>query len=160
MSWRSSMTIKSLLPGPAPGIAAIGAAHAADLPMEKAEPVEYVKVCSQFGPGFFYIPGTDTCLKIGGDVRVDYGFNTATKSDRAAGTSSKATSQTDFQGRLQLGFDARTETDYGLLRPYILIDVGTGSTGNQTWQTGIPTTAGSAFYMDKAYIQFGGLTAG
>jgi|GEM_PF-1361530 hypothetical protein len=26
-----------------------------------AAPVEYVKVCSLYGAGFFYIPGTDTC---------------------------------------------------------------------------------------------------
>lgn len=34
-----------------------------------AEPVEYVKVCDAFGSGFYYIPGTDTCLRIGGRVR-------------------------------------------------------------------------------------------
>ena len=27
----------------------------------QAAPVEYVKVCSLYGAGFFYIPGTDTC---------------------------------------------------------------------------------------------------
>lgn len=27
-----------------------------------AEPVEYVKICSLYGPGFFYLPGTDTCV--------------------------------------------------------------------------------------------------
>ena len=26
-----------------------------------AAPVEYVRVCSLYGAGFFYIPGTDTC---------------------------------------------------------------------------------------------------
>jgi Porin subfamily len=26
-----------------------------------AAPVEYVKICSLYGAGFFYIPGTDTC---------------------------------------------------------------------------------------------------
>ena len=26
-----------------------------------AAPIEYVKVCSLYGAGFFYIPGTDTC---------------------------------------------------------------------------------------------------
>lgn len=25
-------------------------------------PVEYVKICSLYGAGYFYIPGTDTCL--------------------------------------------------------------------------------------------------
>jgi Porin subfamily len=27
----------------------------------RAAPVEYVRVCSLYGAGFFYIPGTDTC---------------------------------------------------------------------------------------------------
>lgn len=35
----------------------------------KAEPVEYVRVCSVYGSGYFYIPGTDTCLRIGDAVR-------------------------------------------------------------------------------------------
>ena len=30
---------------------------------------EYVKVCSLYGAGFYYIPGTDICMKIGGYVR-------------------------------------------------------------------------------------------
>ena len=53
-------------------------AQAADL-LVKAAPVEYVKVCSLYGAGFFYIPGTDTCLKIGGYLRADhiYGMGNA-----------------------------------------------------------------------------------
>lgn len=36
-----------------------------------AEPVEYVKICDQYGVGFFYIPGTDTCTNARtGDTRV------------------------------------------------------------------------------------------
>ena len=48
------MTMKSVLLGAAAGIATISVAQAADLPMTKAEAVEYVKVCSEFGPGFLY----------------------------------------------------------------------------------------------------------
>jgi hypothetical protein len=33
--------------------------------------VEYVKICSLYGTGFYYIPGTDTCLKLGGYIRSD-----------------------------------------------------------------------------------------
>ncbi|HEX2832627.1 MAG TPA: porin [Thermoanaerobaculia bacterium] len=37
-----------------------------------AAPVEYVRVCSQFGSGFFYLPGTETCFNPRtGDTRVD-----------------------------------------------------------------------------------------
>lgn len=48
---------------------------AADLPV-KAKAVEYVRICSGDGPGFFYFPGTDTCIKIGGFLRIDTTFNT------------------------------------------------------------------------------------
>src|ERR1700752_3855906 len=67
-------TIKSLILGSAAGLLAVGGAQAADLPV-KAKAVEYVKVCSLYGAGFWYIPGTDTCIKIGGYLRVDTTFN-------------------------------------------------------------------------------------
>ncbi|MCJ2097234.1 porin, partial [Methylobacterium sp. E-046] len=51
--------LKSSLLGSAAAFAAVGAAHAADLPVKKAVPIEYVRVCSTYGAGFFYIPGTD-----------------------------------------------------------------------------------------------------
>ncbi|MGA2566472.1 MAG: porin, partial [Pseudolabrys sp.] len=61
--------VKSLLLGTAAGFVAIAGAQAADLPV-KAKPVQYVKICSLYGAGFYYIPGTDTCLKVGGWTRV------------------------------------------------------------------------------------------
>jgi hypothetical protein len=116
----------------------VGAAKAADLPMTKAEAVEYVKVCTEFGEGFFYIPGTDTCLKISGEIRADYRFQ-----DR----DSRETDVTRFKTEPRLKFDARTATEYGTLRSYI--------------QLNIPVEDGTAtLVVDKAFIQFGGLTAG
>src|ERR671938_310581 len=64
----------SLIIGSAAALIAVSWAQAADLPV-KAKAVEYVKVCSLYGAGFFYIPGTDTCIKIGGYLRVDTTFN-------------------------------------------------------------------------------------
>ena len=52
----------------------MGGAQAADLPV-KAKAVEYVRICSLYGAGFWYIPGTDTCIKLGGYLRVDTTFN-------------------------------------------------------------------------------------
>ena len=66
--------IKSLVLGSAAGLVAMSGAQAADLPV-KAKAVEYVRICSLYGAGFFYIPGTDTCIKLGGYVRVDTTFN-------------------------------------------------------------------------------------
>ena len=68
--------VKSLLLGTAAGLVAMSGAQAADLPV-KAKPVQYVKICSLYGAGFYYIPGTDMCLKVGGWGRVydAYGVN-------------------------------------------------------------------------------------
>src|SRR3954463_13202604 len=66
--------VKSLVLGSAAGLIAMSGAQAADLPV-KAKPVEYVRICSLYGAGFFYIPGTDTCIKLGGYLRVDTTFN-------------------------------------------------------------------------------------
>ena len=76
-------TIKSLVLGSAAGLLAMGGAQAADLPV-KAKAVEYVRVCSLYGAGFFYIPGTDTCIKLGGYLRVDTSFNAAGVYDQPA----------------------------------------------------------------------------
>src|SRR5512135_928833 len=67
--------VKSLLLGSAAGLVAIAGAQAADLPV-KAKPVQYVKICSLYGAGFYYVPGTDMCLKIGGWVRQQISWNT------------------------------------------------------------------------------------
>src|SRR5437660_6560070 len=66
--------VKSLLVGPAAGLVAVAGAQAADMPV-KAAPVQYVKICSLYGDGFYYIPNPDTCLKIGGYARVQAEYN-------------------------------------------------------------------------------------
>ena len=66
--------VKSLILGSAAGLLAMSGAQAADLPV-KAKAVEYVRICSLYGAGFFYIPGTDTCIKLGGYLRIDTTFN-------------------------------------------------------------------------------------
>ena len=73
--------VKSLLLGSAAGLVAVAGAQAADLPV-KAKPVQYVKICSLYGAGFYYIPGTDTCLKIGGWVRQYLGVNCERQPDQ------------------------------------------------------------------------------
>ena len=66
-------TLTGLVLGSAAGLAAMTGTHAADLPV-KAKPVEYVKICTLYGPAFYYIPGTDTCIRIGGQVRAEVSF--------------------------------------------------------------------------------------
>lgn len=66
--------IERLVLTSAAGLFALEAAQAADLPV-KAKAVEYVKVCALSGAGFYHIPGTDTCIKLGGYLRADLVLN-------------------------------------------------------------------------------------
>src|SRR5205809_7155631 len=76
-NWRFKMKmVKSLLLGTAAGLVAVSAGQAADLPA-KAKPIEYVKVCSLYGAGFYFIPGTDICIKVGGYLRAEADVNAA-----------------------------------------------------------------------------------
>jgi len=63
---------KSLLLGSTTAFVAVAGANAADLPSKKAAPATYVKVCDAYGAGFFNVPGTDTCIKVGGRFRADF----------------------------------------------------------------------------------------
>ncbi|WP_342362203.1 porin [Terrarubrum flagellatum] len=170
--------VKSLLLGSAAGIAAVASASAADLPSRKAAPAEYVKVCSAYGAGFFYIPGTDVCLKVGGFARYQMQYS----QPFAAHASPFGTRA---QGRLEL--DARNPTAYGTLRAFVRVDVAvrtgnerSGSAFRQGYAidvVGNGNTTGGANYaaandsgwagrsqtqviLDKAFVQWGGFVAG
>jgi hypothetical protein len=67
------MKLKTLFLGTAAAFAVTGGAQAADLALA-VEPIDYVKVCDAFGTGYYYIPGTDTCLRIGGHIQLDMWF--------------------------------------------------------------------------------------
>jgi len=133
--------VKSLILGSVAGLAAVAGAQAADLPVAKAAPVEYVRVCSTYGAGFFYIPGTDTCLRVGGRVRAEYQY---------LEPETRASNSIGFRARGRIQLDARTATAYGLLRTFVRFDV-THNTGTYGADTAI---------VDQAFVQFGGLTAG
>ena len=91
--------VKSLLLGSAAGLVAISGTQAADLPV-KAKPVQYVKICSLYGEGFYYIPGTEVCLKIGGYVRADYGWNVSNGSYAPTYTGARAAAEDRKSTRL------------------------------------------------------------
>ena len=66
------MNIKSLLLGSAAALIAVSGARAADaVVVAEPEPAEYVRICDVYGAGYFYIPGTETCLRVGGYLRLD-----------------------------------------------------------------------------------------
>ncbi len=119
--------------------------NAADLPAKTAAPVEYVRICSAQGTGFFYIPGTDTCLRIGGRVRAEYLYvEPITRVQDSSG----------LRARGRFNLDARTTTAYGLLRTYIRMEI-TRSTGAYVDDDVVTNSK-----IAQAYVQFGGLTAG
>jgi hypothetical protein len=139
--------MKSLFLGSVAGLAAVAGAQAADLPVAKAAPVEYVRVCSTYGAGFFYIPGTETCLRVGGRVRADYLYGEPLdRSDDAIG----------FRARGRINVDARTATAYGLLRTYVRFELTRSSATPFGAEGGFTTSS----QVQQAFVQFGGLTAG
>ncbi|MFB9265092.1 porin, partial [Bradyrhizobium erythrophlei] len=113
--------IKSLILGPAATLIAVGGALAADLPV-KAKAVEYVKVCSLYGPGFYYIPGTDSCIKLGGYLRSDVLVNSNAVNigniSGAGGANNRFTNGYTWRSREGFNIDTRTATEYGVLRTF------------------------------------------
>src|SRR4051794_28134935 len=113
--------VKSLILGSAAGLLAMGGAQAADLPV-KAKAVEYVRICSLYGAGFWYIPGTDTCIKLGGYLRVDLVVNSNTddtgNTSGAGGAKNRFTNAYTWRSREDLNIDTRTATEYGVLRTF------------------------------------------
>ena len=156
--------IKSVLLGTAAGFAVMSGAQAADLPSKKSAAVEYVRVCSAYGAGFFYIPGTETCLRVSGRVRAEYAVSE--RWNGPAGTQDQ--DAYGFRGRGRLNIDARTQTAYGTLRTFVRFEgtisngvYGQGINGAGPAFTGTRGGAGGqTFNLDKAFIQFGPITAG
>src|SRR6516162_2199039 len=114
-------TIKSLILGSAAGLLAVGGAQAADLPV-KAKAVEYVRICSLYGAGFYYIPGTDTCIKLGGYLRAEVvavgNSDWSGPNNGAGGANNRFTNGYTWRGRNDILIDTRTATEYGVVRSY------------------------------------------
>ena len=146
--------VKSLLLGSAAGLVAIAGAQAADLPL-KAKPVEYVKICSLYGVGFYYIPGTDMCIKIGGWVRAEYAYGA--NGNFAWGwangnVNNRTTNNSEWRSRGYITADARNQTEYGTLRGYLAVGLNTNNTGFDN--------ATNTFSANRAFIQWAGFTFG
>jgi hypothetical protein len=176
--------VKSLILGSAAGLVAMSGAQAADLPV-KAKAVEYVRICSLYGAGFWYIPGTDTCIKLGGYLRAEVLINsnsvdTGNTNLPASATNRMANAYT-WRSREDLTIDTRTATEYGVVRTFFdatftwttdsYTQSGTvpGSTVySQLGATGVgaPANAGSGntsfgqLGVYYAFIQFAGFTFG
>ena len=168
--------VKSLLLGTAAGLVAMTGAQAADLPV-KAKPVQYVKICSLYGAGFYYIPGTDTCIKIGGFVRAEVNFNAggsfAVHDVRATSTATRTATY------VALAFARRRDVRYPhadrVRHPAVVLHLATTtSTNSQSVAAAVLPTAVrrwqprtvrvrapyTRLWSNAAFIQFAGFTAG
>ncbi|WP_158669772.1 porin [Bradyrhizobium guangdongense] len=168
--------VKSLLLGTAAGLIAVGGAQAADLPV-KAKAVEYVKICSLYGAGFYYIPGTDTCIKLGGylraEVALNAGGNYSAQYNGVSAANNRLTNYYSMRAREDLNIDTRTATEYGVVRTYFdavftwttgsYASAGTGTTAYDSAPAGTSgngSVSGGALGVYYAFIQFAGFTMG
>ncbi|MDX8532918.1 porin [Mesorhizobium sp. VK25A] len=152
------MNIKSLLLGSAAALIAVSGARAADaVTVAEPEPAEYVKICDVYGAGYFYIPGTETCLRIGGYIRYDAGFGDIGTLD---GAKSIDVRDGDHQNtwlkntRFTLKTWTGQETELGTLKTYteMRMNFGNKVTSYQAYN--------KAFDLHFAWIQLGGLRIG
>jgi hypothetical protein len=165
--------IKSLVLGSAAGLIAMSGAQAADLPV-KAKAVEYVRICSLYGAGFFYIPGTDTCIKLGGYLRIDTTFNGGIYGGPAwsgdIGQGNRYANYFAARSRLALTVDTRTATEYGVVRTFGQGDFQFSMFGTQNPAVNGALPAGvfvalgqpgtGYVAVEMVFIQFAGFTFG
>ncbi|WP_054313049.1 porin [Mesorhizobium sp. 1M-11] len=168
------MNIKSLLLGCAAALIAVPPSHAADaVVVAEAEPAEPVKICDVYGPGYFYIPGTETCLRIGGYVRYDIGLGDGGTFDgvnHVPDQMGKGTHSTwKKQARLQLDTSTGQETEFGTLKTFTITRFDFGNSGGDYADPDgsgplLPGTRWRARNKDitliAAWIQLGGLRVG
>ncbi|WP_298896094.1 porin [uncultured Mesorhizobium sp.] len=163
------MNIKSLLLGSAAALIAVSGARAADaVVVAEPEPAEYVKICDVYGAGYFYIPGTETCLRIGGYVRYDASlgqvgsFNGARATDVLSGKEQDTWAK---NARFTLKTWTGQETELGTLKTYTETRINFGNTGtsglyNPETETWGPGAANKGITLNFAWIQLGGLRVG
>ncbi len=152
------MKIKSLLIGSAAALVAATGAKAADaVVVAEPEPVEYVRVCDAYGSGFFYIPGTETCLSISGYVWFQIWSSGdfpnppgPTTTPYYLGVNAAGESALLTNVRARVNFDARSDTEWGTLRAFIRLQ----STWNGSAMGDGPVT------VDQGFIELGGLRMG
>ncbi|ARO30516.1 porin outer membrane protein RopA 2 [Rhizobium sp. NXC14] len=133
------MNIRMVLLASAAAFAASTPVLAADaIVAAEPEPVEYVRVCDAYGTGYFYIPGTETCLKIEGYIRfqVNVGEDVGGDSDWDAVT------------RGQVQFTAKSDTEYGPLTGVIVMQFNADNATDQEAK------------LDSAYLDVAGFRAG
>ncbi len=167
--------MKPILLGSAAGFVLTMGASAADLPSRKAAPVQYVKICDAYGAGFFYIPGTETCIRIGGYVRAEYQYTPGKSIRSTTGLAANNfvtqvggdQDETGMEIRGRIDVDARTQSAWGTIQTVVMLR-GTNTDGIRAAPTTVSNMTGkapaangsTAMTMERAYIRFAGITAG
>jgi hypothetical protein len=115
-----------------------------------------VKICSLYGAGFYYMPGTDLCIKIGGWVRAEalYGNvnGSLTWGPFNGNANNRVTTNEVFRARGYITADVRNQTEYGTVRGYIAVGLNTTDAGFQ-----VANLVDSA---NRGFVQWAGMTAG
>lgn len=136
-------------------------AAAADAPSATTpaapEPIDYVRVCDAQGTGYFYIPGTQTCMRISGLVYYEYWVN------GSDGYNQPGWYNRDLAGSLsyvrsELFVDARTATEFGDLRSHIDLRFNNYDANGSVDRTYPGNQTNLNLY--QGYISWNGFTAG
>jgi hypothetical protein len=96
----------------------LAAAPALAAPPERAVDAEGVRTCPRMGPGFVEIPGTTSCIRIGGRVVAEAGV--ASRSRLAPAGPGRS----GFGSHADILFEHRTDTELGPFRAVWKVRVG------------------------------------
>ncbi|WP_256749572.1 porin [Mesorhizobium sp. Mes31] len=161
------MNIKSLLLGSAAALIAVSGARAADaVVVAEPEPAEYVKICDVYGAGYFYIPGTETCLRIGGYVRYDIGVGDREGVQNAPDIVDGGFHDTYWkQARFTLKTWTGQETELGTLKTYTETRINFGNNSGDYFDATTDVAdhwqaRNKGISLNFAWIQLGGLRVG
>lgn len=126
--------------------------YAASMPAAEPDDSAVIRACDTYGVGYFYIPGTETCLRFSGYVRSDIkgGDNV---SARKYGSLHRNTYS--WQGRGTIRIHTASQTDWGPLRSFTEL--------TSDWKAGAENSTAndsSGGTLRLAYIELGGLRVG
>ena len=142
----------SVVAAAAAALISVQSAYAGDPVAAELESLQHVAVCDMYGPGFYYVPGTETCLNISGYIDVQYEYTSHEDADLDLGNDVIVILARDSIGEpVYLGrvnFDVREETDYGTLRSYIRLE----GEGDNSSEGGVTAK--------DAYLELGGFATG
>ena len=165
------MKLNTLLLTSAATLMATSVAFAADLPSKKAAPSSgSVQVCKVAGMTGFTVPGSDTCLQIGGFVAVAvgngdidgddwFGNGNAGMDYGIADTSGKAHGIGGGVG-YRLHFDARSNSEMGVIRSFLQFTGGTDQDHDDDGSSAEIISNQHKTTIRRAFIQIGGFTTG